>query len=144
MSCWGGSTCPPAFRSARARRARSPSRFSPRSSRSAARERRLFAEHLGLDTESGALVTDVVNGSPADDAGVRGSTDSTRFQLQSVKTGGDVVTAVDGKTVLQNSDLSELIAMHKPGETVELDILRDGRQTTVEVTLGARPADVNQ
>jgi S1-C subfamily serine protease len=103
-----------------------------------------LAEHLGLDTESGALVTDVVDGSPADDAGLRGSTDTSTFQLQRVKTGGDVVTAVDGKPVHRNADLSELIAMHKPGDTVELDILRDGRQTTVDVTLGARPADVNQ
>jgi S1-C subfamily serine protease len=103
-----------------------------------------LAEHLGLDVESGALVTDVVNGSPAEDADLRGSTDTTRFQLQPVKTGGDVVTTVDGKPVHQNSDLSELIAMHKPGDTVELDLLRDGRHTTVDVTLGARPADVNQ
>jgi S1-C subfamily serine protease len=103
-----------------------------------------LAEHLGLDTKSGALITDVVNGSPADDAGLNGSTDETTFQLQRVKTGGDAVTAVDGKPVLQNNDLSELIAQHKPGDTVPLDILRDGEHTTVDVTLGSRPADVGQ
>jgi 2-alkenal reductase len=103
-----------------------------------------LAEHLGLDTKSGALITDVVNGSPADDAGLKGSTDETTFQLQRVKTGGDVVTAVDGKPVVQNNDLSELIARHKPGDTVTLDILRDGNQMTVDVTLGSRPADVGQ
>jgi S1-C subfamily serine protease len=103
-----------------------------------------LAEHLGLDTKSGALITDVVNGSPADDAGLTGSTGETTFQLQHVKTGGDVVTAVDGKPVLQNNDLSELIAQHKPGDTVTLDILRDGQQMTVDVTLGSRPADVGQ
>jgi S1-C subfamily serine protease len=54
------------------------------------------------------------------------------------------VTAVDGKPVLQNNDLSELIAQHKPGDTVPLDILRDGQQMTVDVTLGSRPADVGQ
>jgi S1-C subfamily serine protease len=103
-----------------------------------------LADHLGIDTKSGALITDVVNGSPADDAGLKGSTGETTFQLQHVKTGGDVVVAVDGKPVFQNNDLSELIAQHKPGDTVKLDVIRDGHRATVDVTLGSRPADVNQ
>ena len=103
-----------------------------------------LAEHLGLDTDSGALITDVVNGSPADDAGLKGSTGEDTFQLQQVKTGGDVVLAVDGKPVLENNDLSKLVAVHKPGDKVTLQILRDGDKQDVEVTLGSRPADVNQ
>jgi len=103
-----------------------------------------LAEHLGIDSETGALITDVVGGSPADDAGLKGSTGETTFQLQHVKTGGDVVIAVDGKPVFQNNDLSVLIAQHKPGDTVKLDVLRDGHHATVDVTLGSRPADVNQ
>ncbi len=101
-----------------------------------------LADHLGIDTKSGALITDVVSGSPADKAGLKGSTGETTFQLQHIKTGGDVVIAVDGKPVFQNNDLSELIALHKPGDTVTLDVLRDGQHATVDVTLGSRPADV--
>jgi 2-alkenal reductase len=86
----------------------------------------------------------VVGGSPADDAGIKGSTGETTFQLQRVKTGGDVVIAVDGKPVLQNNDLSKLVAAHKPGDSVTLDIIRDGQHASVDVTLGSRPADVNQ
>ena len=103
-----------------------------------------LAEHLGLDTDTGALITDVVNGSPADDAGLKGSTGEDTFQLQQVKTGGDVVLAVDGKPVLESNDLSKLVAVHKPGDKVTLQILRDGDKQDVEVTLGSRPADVNQ
>jgi S1-C subfamily serine protease len=103
-----------------------------------------LAEHLGLDTEAGALITDVVDDSPADDAGLKGSTGDDTFQLQQVKTGGDVVIAVDGKPVLQNNDLSTLVAAHKPGDSVTLDVLRDGQKESVDVTLGSRPADVNQ
>jgi S1-C subfamily serine protease len=103
-----------------------------------------LAEHLGLDTKTGALITDVVSGSPADHAGLKGSTGETTFQLQRVKTGGDVVIAVDGKPVLQNNDLSKLVAAHKPGDTVRLEIIRDGNHDSVDVTLGSRPADVNQ
>jgi S1-C subfamily serine protease len=103
-----------------------------------------LAEHLGLDADAGALITDVVNDSPADDAGLRGSTGNDTFQLRQVKTGGDVVIAVGGKPVLANDDLSTLIATHEPGDQVTLDILRDGEKDNVEVTLGSRPADVNQ
>jgi S1-C subfamily serine protease len=103
-----------------------------------------LADHLGLNTESGALITDVVGDSPADDAGLQGSSGEDTFQLQQVKTGGDVVVAVDGKPVLQNNDLSELVAAHKPGDTVTLEVIRDGKSTNVDVTLGSRPADVNQ
>ena len=103
-----------------------------------------LAEHLGLDTKAGAMITDVVNGSPADDAGLKGSSGEETFQLQRVKTGGDVVIAVDGKPVIANNDLSKLVAQHRAGDEVTLDILRDGQKATVEVTLGARPADVNQ
>jgi S1-C subfamily serine protease len=103
-----------------------------------------LAEHLNLDTDSGAMITDVVNGSPADDAGLKGSTGEDTFQLQQVKTGGDVVLAVDGQPVLENNDLSKLVARHKPGDTVTLEILRDGNKQDVDVTLGSRPADVNQ
>jgi S1-C subfamily serine protease len=103
-----------------------------------------LAEHLGIDAKSGALITDVVSGSPADKAGLKGSTGETTFQLQHIKTGGDVVIAVDGKPVFQNNDLSELVALHKPGDTVTLDILRGGQHATVDVTLGSRPADVSQ
>jgi S1-C subfamily serine protease len=101
-----------------------------------------LADHLGIDAKSGALITDVVGGSPADKAGLKGSSGETTFQLQHVKTGGDVVIAVDGKPVFQNNDLSELIALHKPGDTVKLDILRGGQHAQVDVTLGSRPADV--
>ena len=103
-----------------------------------------LADHLGLPAKNGALITDVVGGSPADDAGLKGSTGETTFELQHIKTGGDVVIAVDGKPVLQNNDLSKLVAQHKPGDVVTLDILRDGQHATVNVTLASRPADVNQ
>jgi S1-C subfamily serine protease len=103
-----------------------------------------LAEHLNLGVDSGALVTDVVNGSPADKAGLKGSTGETTFQLQHVKTGGDVIAAVDGKIVHASNELSELIAAHKPGDVVTLTVIRDGAQHNVQVTLGARPADVQQ
>jgi S1-C subfamily serine protease len=103
-----------------------------------------LAEHLGLETDSGALISDVVEGGPADKAGLRGASDESTFQLQRVKTGGDVIVAVDGKPVLANNDLSELVASHEPGDTVTLAVLRDGERHEIKMTLGARPEDVNR
>jgi len=103
-----------------------------------------LAEHLNLDTRSGALITDVVPGGPAEKAGLHGSTGQTTFQLQQVKTGGDAITGVDGKPIVSSTQLSELVAQHKPGDTITLDIIRDGQHAQAKVTLGSRPADVNQ
>ena len=102
-----------------------------------------LASHLGIPAPSGALITDVVNGSPADKAGLHGSNGETTFQLQHVKTGGDVILAVNGKPVHANNDLSELVAQYKPGDVVALTVLRGSNQQQVNVTLGARPADVS-
>jgi S1-C subfamily serine protease len=97
--------------------------------------------YLGVTSES---LYPQLGDSPADDAELKGSTDEEMFQLQRVKTGGDVVVAVDGSPVVENNDLSKLVARHKPGDTVTLEVIRDGNKQNVDVTLGSRPADVNQ
>jgi S1-C subfamily serine protease len=103
-----------------------------------------LADHLGLESDSGALITDVVDGGPAEKAGLRGADDETMFQLQRVRTGGDLIVAIDGKPVVANNDLSELVATHQPGDTVTVEVIRDGDRAEIELTLGARPEDVNR
>ena len=98
-----------------------------------------LAERLGLDTEAGALVAEVVADGPADQAGIEGGDERTRFQAQQVDVGGDVILAVDGEQVVAESDLSRIVASRRPGETVELAVLRDGERETVPVELGERP-----
>ena len=102
-----------------------------------------LAEHLNIDSQTRGPDHRRGRRQPGRQRGARRARPArTTFQLQHVKTGGDVVIAVDGKPVFQNNDLSELIAAHKPGDTVTLDILRDGHPASVQVTLGSRPADV--
>ena len=57
--------------------------------------------------------------------------------------GGDVITAVDGKAVESMEDLSAAVKAQKPGDKVELTVLRNGKEITVTVTLGERPAQSN-
>ena len=51
-----------------------------------------------------------------------------------------MIVGVDGKEVVGESELADIIAREDPGATVEFEIIRDGERTTVEVELGSRPA----
>jgi 2-alkenal reductase len=95
-------------------------------------------EALGLNTYTGAYVLDVVPGGPADQAGIRGGSQSTN--IEGLRAGGDIITAIDGQPVATFDDLlSYLTTTKAPGETVVLTVLRDGQPTDITVTLGNRP-----
>jgi len=98
-----------------------------------------LAERLGLDVETGALVSRVEPNSPAEEAGLQGPDDTFRFQGISVDAGGDVITAVDGDPLESNADLPRIISLLDPGDEVTLDVIRDGEEEQVEITLGERP-----
>ena len=102
-----------------------------------------LAEELGLDVDTGALVSEVVDGGPADDAGLQAGDDAPiRFQAQEVDAGGDVIVAVDGEPIDAEADLPRLISLAEPGDVVTLDIIRDGDEEQIEVELGERPVEV--
>jgi S1-C subfamily serine protease len=101
-----------------------------------------LADELGIDVDTGALVSDVVPGGPADDAGIEGSDDERTFQGATIKSGGDVIVAVDGHKLQAESDLAELVARQRPGTTVTLEIVRDGEHREIDVELAPRPESV--
>jgi S1-C subfamily serine protease len=101
-----------------------------------------LAQKLGLDTEFGALIANVVPGGPAAKAGLRGATGEIRFQAAEYETGGDVIVEVEGQEVVQPDSLIRLIDEKMPGEKIRLTILRDGERKQIEVTLGKRPDQV--
>jgi S1-C subfamily serine protease len=98
-----------------------------------------LAKKLGLDTDYGGLLAEIVPGGPADKAGLRGGDGRIDFQAQPYRTGGDVILSVEGHKIVSPNDLARAISTHQPGDTVPLDILRDGKREQVEVTLGKRP-----
>ncbi|HLH97268.1 MAG TPA: Do family serine endopeptidase [Xanthobacteraceae bacterium] len=79
-----------------------------------------MADALGLKQTKGALVAEPQSGSPAAKAGVKS---------------GDVIVSVDGKDVKDARELSQKIATMSPGTSVELGIIRDGKDQTINVTL---------
>jgi S1-C subfamily serine protease len=99
-----------------------------------------LAEKLGLDTDHGGLLAEVVPGGPGDEAGLQGSDEKIRFQGLPYETGGDTILAVDGHPVVRPEDLARYISDSRPGDRVRLQILHDsGDRENVEVTLGKRP-----
>lgn len=80
-----------------------------------------ISESLGLDVAQGAIVTSPQEGSPAADAGIQS---------------GDVITAVDDKSVKSPKELARVIAGYEPESQIDLKVWRDGKSATVSVTLG--------
>jgi S1-C subfamily serine protease len=98
-----------------------------------------LAEKLGLDVDRGAIVAEVVEGGPAEEAGIRGGEEEITFQGGRFTTGGDVIVGAGGEPVNRSEDLGRIIGGLLPGDTVELEIIRDGEPVTVEVELKERP-----
>ncbi len=99
-----------------------------------------MAKAMGLDPDQrGGLVIEVVPGGPADKAGLRGSGRQITVDGQNYRVGGDVIVGIDDEPVREFDDIIAYLARTEVGQKVRLRILRDGRERTVEVTLGARP-----
>lgn len=93
---------------------------------------------LGINTFTGAYVTDVVSGGPADQAGIKAGDKATN--IPNLKSGGDLIIAIDGHEVRTFDEMLSYLVTHKgPGDTVVLTILRGGEKVDVSVTLGKRP-----
>lgn len=103
-----------------------------------------LAEAMGLDsTQRGALVSEIVTGGPADEAGLRASDQQVEIDGQQVMVGGDVIIAVEGENIQDMDDLiSYLVGYTSVGQKITLTVLRDGNEVNVDVTLSARPASV--
>src|SRR3989441_6497507 len=100
-----------------------------------------LAGAMGLKpTQRGALVTDVIPGSPAAQAGIRGSDRDILLEGEAVRLGGDVVVAIDARTVKTFDDLLTYLARAtEVGQTVALTVLRQDKEDTLRVTLSPRP-----
>lgn len=100
-------------------------------------------EFLGLeiDQTKGVYVTQVVPGSPADEAGVVASGVLSRGLPDQ---GGDLILAVEGAPVETVGDLIAELNNFSPGSEVELELVRGGEETTARVTLGEWPSYLSE
>lgn len=93
---------------------------------------------LGLDSFTGAYVTDVVPGGPADEAGIKAGTTST--SIPNLLGGGDLIVAIDTRAVRTFDELLAYLITNKgPGDTIVVTVLRNNEKVDVPITLGSRP-----
>ncbi len=100
-----------------------------------------IAQEMDLDPDQhGVLIAEVVADSPADKSSLRGSDTTTTIDGLDARIGGDIIVGIDGQTINEFDELLTYIVNDtKVGQTVTLDILRDGDPQEVTVTLEARP-----
>jgi len=89
--------------------------------------------------EEGILVADVYRGSPAEKAGLRGSTGNLRLGNLVIAVGGDLITSINNKRVRTMDDLSRLMDGLRPGQLVRAGILRNGKKISVPIRLEEMP-----
>ena len=85
-------------------------------------------EAMDLDVDEGVLIDDVIEDSPAEDAGLES---------------GDVIIEYDGFGVEDVSELTERVRETKPGTDVEILIIRDGRERSIRATIGEKEKDID-
>jgi serine protease Do len=88
-----------------------------------------IAAALGRKEARGALIAEVIDETPAAEAGFES---------------GDLVVSLDGKKIDNARDLTRSVAALPPGQKAEVDILRDGKPKKILVTLGERSEDSGQ
>jgi S1-C subfamily serine protease len=93
-----------------------------------------------LPVDEGVLIVEVIEGSPADQAGLKGGDRQMIVEGTSYVLGGDIVTMADGQAVTSPDDLRRLLMEKSPGDSMALDIHRGASQRTVNVKLGHQPA----
>jgi serine protease Do len=86
-----------------------------------------LAQSFNLPTRDGALVSQVAEGTPAEKAGIKG---------------GDFIVAIDGRSVKNVNELRNAVADLTPGKSYGFDLYRDGKKTTLTVSLASQPADM--
>lgn len=109
----------------------------------------ICADDLRLDkTLRGAYISEVIRGTPAAKAGLRGGNERSQtnyVQLCPEARGGDVVLAINDEPVSSFDDILAYLEYYtSPGDVVTLHLLRDGKTKEIKVTLAARPKLVSE
>jgi S1-C subfamily serine protease len=99
-----------------------------------------LAQALDLPVDHGLLIARLYRNSPADKAGLQGAQRETVLRNRRYLVGGDILIAVDAKTVNSWEDLSAYLDEQSDvGQSITLTMLRDGKELTLTATLAEMP-----
>ena len=88
-----------------------------------------IAKGLNIKTRNGALITGVINGSPAEEGGIQE---------------GDVIIAFNDQMITDPSNLKNVVSLTPPNSSNRVKVLRNGSKKTIEVLLKELPEDPKQ
>jgi S1-C subfamily serine protease len=95
-----------------------------------------------LPAQQGAYIDQITPGSPAEKAGLLGSSGTATVMNTQVPTGGDVIVAVNGQAIVTYDDLLIRVGQNQPGDKITLSVLHGGQKYDVLVQLAARPTNI--
>jgi S1-C subfamily serine protease len=100
-----------------------------------------LSRFLEISVSAGALVTCVKPNSPGERAGIHAGREQLSFEGAQVTGGGDVILAIDGRSIRSGSDVVRLVGQRlEPGQKARFTVLRGSDRKTLVVTLGTRPS----
>lgn len=94
-----------------------------------------LAAELGLSLDHGILIVQVVPGSGAERAGLKGGTERRYLGNVPILVGGDVIVSIDGEEVADQMDLGHVMNNHRAGDVVTVTVFRGKQKLEVKVTL---------
>ncbi len=95
-----------------------------------------LADEIGLPADYGLLIVQVLPGSAAEKAGLRGGTQRAYLGNTPIMLGGDLIVAIEGQRVEDQQDLANVMNNHRAGDTVTVTIFRGKQKMDVRVVLG--------
>ncbi len=103
-----------------------------------------LVQYARLPVRQGVLVSEVSPGSPAEKAGLKGGdpNSAVRYGRSIIYLGGDIIVEVDKMPVASIYDLLGALEDNKPGETVQVKVLRGRDRKTLSIPLSVRPAEM--
>ena len=99
-----------------------------------------LAQTMDVNVTYGWLIAQVASGGPAEEAGLQGGTQQATVAGQTVTIGGDIIIALSGTRITGTDELSTFLEEYTlPGQTIDVTIIRDGQNMTLQLTIGTRP-----
>jgi S1-C subfamily serine protease len=95
-----------------------------------------LADEMGLPSDYGLLILQVIPGSAADQAGLQAGKERAYLGNIPIMLGGDLIVAIDGEKIEDEQTLSEVMNNHRAGDTVKVTIYRNKKKMDVNVALG--------
>lgn len=97
------------------------------------------SQALDLERDQGLLIFTIIEGSPADVAGLRGSNDTIMIEDVQVPIGGDIIVSMDDTQISTVEDICTVMDLKRIGDSVRFEVERDGELRQLDATLEELP-----